>query len=286
MGVIPDQGVLLAAIRDTLKEESKKEIQDTKDATFPLTTAIIGFLRMGSWQLMGPLVPPVFHAPTRRVLGISPEKEKWLQVPVTVTVTRAFDAVSRGVVAVGTEFLDQHVTSQLFLWIGHTLLCSRFPQALFGHFFKGLIDHLVVNHRQLLSMERENHKVQCPRPRISIPSPASSYLFSSSLTVPVHPSLRLTAARRCFSPAGSCTRTLSRDMMRRASATGARAIALEWHLAIAVFIFMFRYFEKLKDICTQVPRYSMLFSCNFVVASHFLLFLQAWRNYWATDTRA
>ena len=110
VGVIQDYGVLLAAIRDTLKEESKKEILDTKDTTFPLTTAIIGLLRMGSWQLMGPLVPPVFHAPTRRVLGISAEKEKWLQ-------------------------------------------------ALFGHFFKGLIDHLVVNHRQLLSVERENHKV-------------------------------------------------------------------------------------------------------------------------------
>jgi hypothetical protein len=33
-------------------------------------------------------------------------------------------------------------------------------QALFGHFFKGLIDHLVLNHKQLLSMERENHKVK------------------------------------------------------------------------------------------------------------------------------
>jgi hypothetical protein len=165
------------------------------------------------------------------------------------------------------------------------LLCSRFPQALFGHFFKGLIDHLVVNHRQLLSMERENHKVQCPCPRISNPTPASPYFFSASLTVSVHPSLRLTAACRCFSPVGSCTRTLKRDMTRRASATRARA-ALKRHLAIAVFISKFRYFEKLKDICTQVSRYPMLFGCNFVVASHFLLFLQAWRNYWATDTRA
>jgi hypothetical protein len=80
VGVIQDYGVLLAAIRDTLKEESKKEIQDLKDTTFPLTTAIIGLLRMGSWQLMGPLAPPAFHAPSRRVLGISAEKEKWLQV--------------------------------------------------------------------------------------------------------------------------------------------------------------------------------------------------------------
>ena len=80
MGVVQDSSVLLAAIRDTLKEESKKEIQDTKDTTFPLTTAIIGLLRMASWQMMGALVPAVFHAPTRRVLGISPEKEKWLQV--------------------------------------------------------------------------------------------------------------------------------------------------------------------------------------------------------------
>jgi hypothetical protein len=80
VGVIQDNGVLLSAIRDTLKEESKKEIQDAKDATFPLTTAVISLLRMGSWQLMGPLSPAVFHAPTRRVLGIAPEKEKWLQV--------------------------------------------------------------------------------------------------------------------------------------------------------------------------------------------------------------
>ena len=80
VGVIQDYGVLFAAIRDTLKEESKKEIQDTKDTTFPLTTAVIGLLRMGSWQLMGPLSPPAFHAPTRRVLTIPPEREKWLQV--------------------------------------------------------------------------------------------------------------------------------------------------------------------------------------------------------------
>jgi hypothetical protein len=37
---------------------------------------------MASWQMMGALVPAMFHAPTRRVLGISPEKEKWLQVRV------------------------------------------------------------------------------------------------------------------------------------------------------------------------------------------------------------
>ena len=80
MGVVQDHSVLLAAIRDTLKDESKKEIQDAKDTSFPLTTAFIGFLRMASWQLMGPLAPAMFHAPTRRVLGISPEKEKWLQV--------------------------------------------------------------------------------------------------------------------------------------------------------------------------------------------------------------
>jgi hypothetical protein len=80
VGVVQDSSVLLAALRDTLKEESKKELQDAKDTTFPLTTAIIGLLRMASWQLMGPLVPAIFHAPTRRVLGISPEKEKWLQV--------------------------------------------------------------------------------------------------------------------------------------------------------------------------------------------------------------
>ena len=80
MGVIQDHGVLLTAIRDTLKDESKKEIQDAKDTTFPLTTAVISLLRMGSWQLMGPLCPAIFHAPTRRVLGIPPEKERWLQV--------------------------------------------------------------------------------------------------------------------------------------------------------------------------------------------------------------
>ena len=37
---------------------------------------------------------------------------------------------------------------------------SLLAQALFGHFFKGLIDHLVLNHKQLLSVERENHKVR------------------------------------------------------------------------------------------------------------------------------
>ena len=90
MGVIQDYGVLFAAIRDTLKEESKKEIQDSKDTTFPLTTAVIGLLRMGSWQLMGPLSPPAFHAPTRRMLAIPPEKEKWLQVlPTEVSVSVA-----------------------------------------------------------------------------------------------------------------------------------------------------------------------------------------------------
>jgi hypothetical protein len=91
VGVIQDQGVLLAAIRDTLKEESKKEIQDVKDCTFPLTTAIIAFLRMGSWQLVGPLAPPICHASTRRVLGISPEKEKWLQVRVPTARADAFE---------------------------------------------------------------------------------------------------------------------------------------------------------------------------------------------------
>jgi len=93
VGVIQDYGVLFAAIRDTLKEESKKEIQDSKDTTFPLTTAVIGLLRMGSWQLMGPLSPPAFHAPTRRVLAIPPEKEKWLQVfPTEVFVSVAIVA--------------------------------------------------------------------------------------------------------------------------------------------------------------------------------------------------
>ena len=47
-------------------------------------------------------------------------------------------------------------------------------QALFGHFFKGLIDHLVLNHKQLLSMERENHKVQS----INVPVDGKSFVWS------------------------------------------------------------------------------------------------------------
>ena len=148
VGVIQDYGVLFAAIRDTLKEESKKEIQDTKDTTFPLTTAVIGLLRMGSWQLMGPLSPPAFHAPTRRVLTIPPEKEKWLQVVLALVF------ISVVIVAPREVIYGPPRKRSCF----HALVSL---QALFGHFFKGLIDHLVSNHKQLLSIERENHKVNC-----------------------------------------------------------------------------------------------------------------------------
>jgi hypothetical protein len=47
----------------------------------------------------------------------------------------------------------------MMLMRDHALFFSLFSQALFGHFFKGLVDHLVLNHKQLLSVERENHKV-------------------------------------------------------------------------------------------------------------------------------
>jgi hypothetical protein len=162
VGVVQDPSVLLAAVRDTLKEESKKELQDAKDTTFPLTTAIIGLLRMASWQLMGSLVPAIFHAPTRRVMGISPEKEKWLQVHrVTVAFIAALLGLYECVFAVPIE--------KLLPWFIPPPL-----QALFGHFFKGLIDHLVLNHKQLLSMERENHKVQS----INVPVDGKSFVWS------------------------------------------------------------------------------------------------------------
>ena len=144
----------------------------------------------------------------------------------------------------------------------HALFFSLFSQALFGHFFKGLIDHLVLNHKQLLSVERENHKV----------NPLLLCALTLFLWLQIFILLQqfacvlfsLTLECRCCNRAASCTRTPRPDTMKRASAI--RTLPLESCTPLVVFICILRYFEKLKDICAQVTL--CVASIGLSVASH------------------
>ena len=100
------------------------------------------------------------------------------------------------------------------------LLFMSSLQALFGHFFKGLIDHLVSNHRQLLSIERENHKVNMfiALLLLHVIAVHPLFVFFCRHEVCSHGLLALTIEFRCFNLAEKCTRTLRRDMMKPASA--------------------------------------------------------------------
>jgi hypothetical protein len=96
----------------------------------------------------------------------------------------------------------------------HASFFSLLSQALFGHFFKGLIDHLVLNHKQLLSVERENHKVN-PLFLCAL----ALFLWLQIVKFVVACALfSLTQESRCCNRAASCTRTPRRDTMKRASA--------------------------------------------------------------------